>query len=87
MLENEMTLLRQVARTWNNLDTSFIETELTDCPVCCNETKYFVEYKCNQKHLICINCLQKHNSCYFCRIKGVIYEKLYINKKLKKINH
>ena len=58
-----------------------INISLNECPICCFEREYFVEFKCNQEHLICIECLENVDECYFCRTRGVVYEKLYVNKK------
>ncbi len=45
--------------------------ELDECPICKEIKKYYSHYKCNEKHIICLDCISKNNKCYYKCIGGI----------------
>jgi hypothetical protein len=59
---------------------TIIETDIECCLICNETSKYYFEYKCEKKHLICSKCFISNEKCYYCRNYSIDYNKLYINK-------
>lgn len=69
--------------TITNLEKYFekiTEKQIENCPICGDDKKYYLQYKCHENHLICLQCMVKNSVCYYkCGTKlkdGVLYVKI-----------
>lgn len=62
----------------------FEEKELEECPVCDEEKEYYVNYHCNEKHIVCLDC--RDDKCYYRCKENNIKQKLLINTVFRKFH-
>jgi ligand-binding sensor protein len=63
-----------------NLFENKIRKTMENCIICDSNPKYYVNYKCNETHIICLDCAKKDSKCYYkCNNGCVDFTNLYVN--------
>ncbi len=68
---------------YNDLIDKNITMKLDECPVCKEIKEQYYQYKCNEKHIICVDCGIKYEHCYFKCDKQIDFSIMYINENFE----
>ncbi len=55
------------------------DTLIKICPLCDEEKKYYINYKCNKNHFCCLDCSKIHRICYYKCGQYIDITNIYVN--------